>query len=160
MAETSIVRAPLSSGVGASTSIPKTKAKAKKDVLDNLLVDIQDALIVEDLLYVLMVCFRELSSCSRCMAVLWYQLEHPATFFVSDVRSPPIHHLSFISVHIQLTITTMTGALVFLLNLIIVFTNFRASALCFTSFSPEPLQDIEEHIFPIILNARQKMTTH
>ncbi|KAG1883810.1 hypothetical protein F4604DRAFT_1901596 [Suillus subluteus] len=66
----SFVRAPLNSRVGASTSIPKTKGKAKK----MLLVDIQEALIVEDLLYVLM--------------------------------------------------------------------------------------DIEEHIFPIILNTRQKMTTH
>ncbi|KAG1840355.1 hypothetical protein DFJ58DRAFT_748744 [Suillus subalutaceus] len=71
----SFVRAPLNSRVGASASIQaKTKGKAKEDVLDNLLVDIQEALIVEDLLYVLM--------------------------------------------------------------------------------------DIEEHIFPIILNTRQKMTTH
>jgi hypothetical protein len=50
------VRAPLNSRVGASASIPKTKGKAKEDVLDNLPVDIQEALILEDLLYVLMVC--------------------------------------------------------------------------------------------------------
>jgi hypothetical protein len=38
-----------------SASIPKAKGKAKEDVLDNLPVDIQEALILEDLLYVLMV---------------------------------------------------------------------------------------------------------
>jgi gamma-tubulin complex component 2 len=41
--------------VGSSASIPKAKGKAKEDVLDSLPVDIQEALILEDLLYVLMV---------------------------------------------------------------------------------------------------------
>ncbi|KAG1807701.1 Spc98 family-domain-containing protein [Suillus variegatus] len=54
IAETSFVRAPLNSRVGASASIPKMKGKGKEDVLDNLPVDIQEALILEDLLYVLM----------------------------------------------------------------------------------------------------------
>ncbi|KAJ8596832.1 hypothetical protein M405DRAFT_725573 [Rhizopogon salebrosus TDB-379] len=54
IAETSFVRAPLNSRVGASASIPKAKGKAKEDVLDSLPVDIQEALILEDLLYVLM----------------------------------------------------------------------------------------------------------
>jgi hypothetical protein len=57
IAETSFVRAPLNSRVGASASIPKAKGKAKEDVLDSLPVDIQEALILEDLLYVLMVRF-------------------------------------------------------------------------------------------------------
>lgn len=59
------MRAPLNSRVGASASIPKTKGKAKEDVLDNLPVDIQEALILEDLLYVLMVCLCMWSLCSR-----------------------------------------------------------------------------------------------
>ncbi|OJA13580.1 hypothetical protein AZE42_09873 [Rhizopogon vesiculosus] len=54
IAETSFVRAPLNSRVGSSASIPKAKGKAKEDVLDSLPVDIQEALILEDLLYVLM----------------------------------------------------------------------------------------------------------
>ncbi|KAG1733900.1 Spc98 family-domain-containing protein [Suillus paluster] len=54
IAEISFVRAPLNSRVGASASIPKSKGKTREDVLDNLPVDIQEALILEDLLYVLM----------------------------------------------------------------------------------------------------------
>ena len=49
------MRAPLNSRVGSSASIPKAKGKAKEDALDHLPVDIQEALILEDLLYVLMV---------------------------------------------------------------------------------------------------------
>lgn len=55
IAETSFVRAPLNSRVGASASIPNVKGKAKEDVLNHLPVDVQEALILEDLLYVLMV---------------------------------------------------------------------------------------------------------
>lgn len=55
IAETSFVRAPLNSRVGATNSTPKSKGKEKEDVLDHLPVDIQEAIILEDLLYVLMV---------------------------------------------------------------------------------------------------------
>ncbi|KAF9223192.1 hypothetical protein BS17DRAFT_782515 [Gyrodon lividus] len=54
IAETSFVRAPLNSRVGATKSTPKSKGKEREDVLDHLPVDIQEALILEDLLYVLM----------------------------------------------------------------------------------------------------------
>ncbi|EGO19871.1 hypothetical protein SERLADRAFT_418154 [Serpula lacrymans var. lacrymans S7.9] len=54
IAETSFVRAPLNSRVGANTSLPKSKGKAREDVLGTLPVDIQEALILEDILYVLM----------------------------------------------------------------------------------------------------------
>ncbi|KIJ09112.1 hypothetical protein PAXINDRAFT_172617 [Paxillus involutus ATCC 200175] len=54
IAETSFVRAPLNSRVGATKSIPKSKGKEREDVLDHLPVLTQEALILEDLLYVLM----------------------------------------------------------------------------------------------------------
>jgi gamma-tubulin complex component 2 len=55
IAETSFVRAPLNSRVGSNGAVPKSKGKTKQQSLDHLLVEIQEALILEDLLYVLMV---------------------------------------------------------------------------------------------------------
>lgn len=55
IAETSFVRAPLNSRVGTTNKIPKSKGKEREDVLDHLPTDIQEAIILEDLLYVLMV---------------------------------------------------------------------------------------------------------
>lgn len=54
IAETSFVRAPLNSRVGATSFSPKNKGKAREDVLGHLPVDLQEALILEDLLYVMM----------------------------------------------------------------------------------------------------------
>ncbi|EIW87341.1 hypothetical protein CONPUDRAFT_45986 [Coniophora puteana RWD-64-598 SS2] len=54
IAETSFVRAPLNSRVGASQSKTKDKGKGRVEPLDVLPVDIQEALILEDLLFVLM----------------------------------------------------------------------------------------------------------
>jgi len=56
IAETSFVRAPLNSRVGASNAVPKSKGKAKQEPLDRIPLDIQEALILEDLLSVLIVC--------------------------------------------------------------------------------------------------------
>ena len=55
IAETSFVRAPLNSRVGTTSFSPKNKGKGKEDVLNHLPVDLQEALILEDLLYVMMV---------------------------------------------------------------------------------------------------------
>jgi hypothetical protein len=55
IAETSFVRAPLNSRVTSNTAIPKAKGKAKQDSLDHMPLEIQEAVILEDLLYVLMV---------------------------------------------------------------------------------------------------------
>lgn len=55
IAETSFVRAPLNSRVGTTNSTPKSKGKEREDILDHLPVDIQEAIVLEDLLYVLMV---------------------------------------------------------------------------------------------------------
>lgn len=58
IAETSFVRAPLNSRVSSisiSNNVPKAKGKAKQETLDNVPIDIQEAMILEDLLYVLMV---------------------------------------------------------------------------------------------------------
>jgi gamma-tubulin complex component 2 len=49
------VRAPLNSRVGPNTSLPNAKGKAKAENLGHIPVDIQEAIILEDLLYVLMV---------------------------------------------------------------------------------------------------------
>ena len=57
IAETSFVRAPLNSRVGATNSTPN-KGKERADILDHLPIDIQEAIILEDLLYVLMVSDR------------------------------------------------------------------------------------------------------
>lgn len=101
------------------------KGKGKEDVLDNLPVDIQEALILEDLLYVLMVCLREWSLCSRCMAV--FSVSAGTTYDLARVKRPittfgllfiPYFDLSpsFVLVHI---ITAMTRPLAFPLDLVI-----------------------------------------
>ncbi|KAJ7915528.1 Spc98 family-domain-containing protein [Mycena leptocephala] len=53
IAETSFVRAPLNSRVSSTSGIPKAKGKAKQEPLNNVPVDIQEALILEDMLYIL-----------------------------------------------------------------------------------------------------------
>jgi hypothetical protein len=49
------VRAPLNSRVVSSPGSTKAKGKAKEESLDRLPIEIQEALVLEDLLYVLMV---------------------------------------------------------------------------------------------------------
>ena len=55
IAETSFVRAPLNSRVVSTSSVPKKKGKEKLEPLDRVPLEIQEAMILEDLLYVLMV---------------------------------------------------------------------------------------------------------
>ncbi|KAI6026497.1 Spc98 family-domain-containing protein [Pisolithus microcarpus] len=50
----SFVRAPLNSRVGTTSFSPKNKGKSKEDSLDHLPLDVQEAMILEDLLFVLM----------------------------------------------------------------------------------------------------------
>ncbi len=67
IAEQSFVRAPLNSRVpstsnvsfnlGLSARFANQKGKGKQDSLDRVPLDVQEALVLEDLLYVLMVCF-------------------------------------------------------------------------------------------------------
>ncbi|KAE9402631.1 hypothetical protein BT96DRAFT_956235 [Gymnopus androsaceus JB14] len=54
IAETSFVKAPLNSRVSMGTAMPNSKGKAKQESLDHVPVDVQEAIILEDLLYVLM----------------------------------------------------------------------------------------------------------
>ncbi|GLB41061.1 putative spindle pole body component [Lyophyllum shimeji] len=55
IAETSFVRAPLNSRVSSVSAVPKAKGKAKQqESLDRVPLEVQEALILEDLLYVLM----------------------------------------------------------------------------------------------------------
>ena len=56
IAEASFVKAPLNSRVGPSTSVPNVKGKGKQESLDRLPLEIQESLVLEDLLFVLMVC--------------------------------------------------------------------------------------------------------
>lgn len=65
IAETSFVRAPLNSRVGTSAPIPrdKGKGKAREESLQGLPVETQEALILEDLLFVLMVRSRIKTCC-------------------------------------------------------------------------------------------------
>ncbi|KAF8154706.1 Spc98 family-domain-containing protein [Crassisporium funariophilum] len=53
IAETSFVRAPLNSRVVSSTNAPKVKGKGKQESLDRVPLEIQEAMILEDLLFVL-----------------------------------------------------------------------------------------------------------
>ncbi|KAI0338339.1 hypothetical protein BDW22DRAFT_1460019 [Trametopsis cervina] len=54
IAEASFVKAPLNSRIGASNPAANGKGKAKQESLDRVSVEIQEALILEDLLFVLM----------------------------------------------------------------------------------------------------------
>ncbi|KAF8908113.1 gamma-tubulin complex, DGRIP84/SPC97 component [Gymnopilus junonius] len=53
IAETSFVRAPLNSRVVSSSTAPKSKGKGRQESLDRVPLDIQEALMLEDLLFVL-----------------------------------------------------------------------------------------------------------
>lgn len=55
IAEASFVKAPLNSRVVSNANIVGSKGKAKQESLDRLPLEIQEALILEDLLFVLMV---------------------------------------------------------------------------------------------------------
>lgn len=55
IAETSFVRAPLNSRVVSNANAPKVKGKGKQEPLDRVPLEIQEAMILEDLLFVLMV---------------------------------------------------------------------------------------------------------
>jgi hypothetical protein len=56
ISEESFVRAPLNSRIVSSTTTTKSKGKAKEESLDSFPLEIQEAMVLEDLLYVLMVC--------------------------------------------------------------------------------------------------------
>jgi hypothetical protein len=56
ISEESFVRAPLNSRVVSGTTSSKLKGKAKEESLDAFSPEVQEAMILEDLLYVLMVC--------------------------------------------------------------------------------------------------------
>jgi hypothetical protein len=62
IAETSFVRAPLNSRVVSNANAPKVKGKGKQEPLDRVPLEIQEAMILEDLLFVLMVLLFSLSS--------------------------------------------------------------------------------------------------
>ena len=55
IAETSFVRAPLNSRVVSNANAPKVKGKGKQEPLDRVPLEIQEAMILEDLLFVLTV---------------------------------------------------------------------------------------------------------
>ena len=55
------MRAPLNSRVGSNTSVPKPKGKGRQESLDRVPLDIQEALMLEDLLFVLSVCLSMFS---------------------------------------------------------------------------------------------------
>ena len=56
IAETSFVRALLISRVVSNANAPKVKGKGKQEPLDRVPLEIQEAMILEDLLFVLLVC--------------------------------------------------------------------------------------------------------
>jgi gamma-tubulin complex component 2 len=56
ISEESFVRAPLNSRIVSGTTTTKSKGKAKEESLDLFPLEVQEALILEDLLYVLLVC--------------------------------------------------------------------------------------------------------
>lgn len=84
IAETSFVRAPLNSRVASGVShVPSVKGKERQESLEHVPIDIQEALMLEDLLYVLMVNlfyapFR-LTSCLR-------ELREPTLHFIQTTR--------------------------------------------------------------------------
>ncbi|KAI9457635.1 Spc98 family-domain-containing protein [Lactarius psammicola] len=54
ISEESFVRAPLNSRIVSGTIAPKSKGKAREESLDTFPLDVQEAMILEDLLFVLM----------------------------------------------------------------------------------------------------------
>jgi len=56
ISEESFVRAPLNSRIVSGTTATKSKGKAKEESLDSFPLEVQEAMILEDLLFVLMVC--------------------------------------------------------------------------------------------------------
>ena len=56
ISEESFVRAPLNSRIVSGTTTTKSKGKAKEESLDSFPLEVQEAMVLEDLLFVLMVC--------------------------------------------------------------------------------------------------------
>ena len=56
ISEESFVRAPLNSRIVSGTTTTKSKGKAREESLDSFPLEVQEAMILEDILYVLMVC--------------------------------------------------------------------------------------------------------
>jgi gamma-tubulin complex component 2 len=65
IAEQSFIRAPLNSRV-ASRIVPAKRGKAKAESLDGVPLDIQEAMMLEDLLFVLMVFDFTSAVMSKC----------------------------------------------------------------------------------------------
>lgn len=84
IAEASFVKAPLNSRVGPSNVTPNTKGKGRQESLDRVPLEIQEALILEDLLFVLMVRFGNVSSPLPVLTRYMYS---------GDRRH--LHHVSF-----------------------------------------------------------------
>lgn len=63
IAEASFVKAPLNSRVVSAAITPNGKGKARQESLERLPLEIQESLILEDLLFVLMVCSLLASLC-------------------------------------------------------------------------------------------------
>ena len=55
----------MNSRVGQAAALPKAKGKTKEESLEGVPVDIQEAIILEDLLYILMVCALHTSVASH-----------------------------------------------------------------------------------------------
>ncbi len=55
ISEESFVRAPLNSRIVSGATTTKSKGKAKEESLDSCPLEVQEAMVLEDLLYVLMV---------------------------------------------------------------------------------------------------------
>lgn len=64
------MRAPLNSRVGITTAASKGKGKAKEEEIGSLSVQLQEAMILEDLLFVLMVCAK---FCVPCFTFVTYE---------------------------------------------------------------------------------------
>lgn len=67
--EASFIRAPLNSRVSMSPAVLNTKGKARMESLDRVSVELQEAMILEDLLFALVVCNTSTPSRSSLCAV-------------------------------------------------------------------------------------------
>lgn len=87
IAETSFVRAPLNSRVVSNTNAPKVKGKGKQEPLDRVPLEIQEAMILEDLLFVLMVPFLfPPSSWNRSNIQTCRALKEPISRFILNIH--------------------------------------------------------------------------
>jgi hypothetical protein len=92
ISEESFVRAPLNSRIVSGTTSTKSKGKAKEESLDAFPLEVQEAMVLEDLLYVLMVCDLPIFHASTSVDVMCRVSKEPISHIMRITHRKMMMH--------------------------------------------------------------------